>query len=78
MDADITNPTAFLFAESQSCFVVSVKESNSDEFCRITGAVKIGQLTSARRFVFKKYFDLDAKLLEEIYRSALECMLTEG
>ena len=74
------NLTAFLFAESQSCFIFSVKPENADAFGKLTGAKSVGVVTKKKRLVLcdgaKKIIDISVKDLHVPWKGAIECQLT--
>ena len=72
--------TAFLFAECQSCFIVSTSKENAKSFEGLTGAAPIGKVTKHKRLMVnsggKKIICLSTKTLESAWRGAIECSLS--
>ncbi|GAB3804688.1 phosphoribosylformylglycinamidine synthase subunit PurL [Virgibacillus kimchii] len=72
--------TAALFSESQSRFLVSIKEENKEAFeARVEHAKEIGTVTAGSSIVIKvnedTVFKEDAKELEKLWRGAIPCMV---
>ncbi|WP_164219079.1 phosphoribosylformylglycinamidine synthase subunit PurL [Virgibacillus sp. YIM 98842] len=72
--------TAVLFSETQSRFLVSVKESNKEAFeAGVEDAKEIGVVTAAPALVIKingaAVINEDVKELEKLWRGAIPCML---
>ena len=74
--------TAFLFAESQSCFIVTTSKENAKAFEEMTGAATIGKVTKHKRLMVSsggnKVICLSTKEIETTWRGAIECILKEG
>ena len=72
------DPTALLFAESQSRFVISVSPQNQAAFESLTGIQPVGAVTSDGVFcvdVGSASINAQVKDLHEIWGGAIECLL---
>lgn len=74
------NPTALLFSESQSRFIVSVSPKNQENFEELAGGVKpIGHVTGNGNLRVELNNDtvinLPAKISHDIWGGAIECLM---
>ena len=74
------NLTAFLFAESQSSFIITTKPENAKAFQKETGAKPVGVVTKQKRLRLydgkKKVLCISVKDLHDAWKGAIECLLT--
>jgi len=77
MNAD--DPTALLFSESQSRFVVSVSPEHQEAFAALTDAALIGHTTDSGRLEMRvkdaRVLDRDVDHLRTHWEGAIECLL---
>jgi len=77
--AELVNPTAFLFSESQSRFIVSVSPKNQAAFETLTGAKPVGSVTAKGNLFIElnceKVVDVPVKTMHDIWGGAIECLL---
>lgn len=68
-----------LFSESQSRFIVSVKEEHQEQFERIVQARLIGKVTAEPSFQIsvngEKVIHLDVETMKEAWKGAIPCLL---
>jgi phosphoribosylformylglycinamidine synthase subunit PurL len=73
------NPTSALFSESQSRFLLSVKKEYQQEFERLVGATKIGEVTETARLKIIRdeelLIDEQVEVFETAWRGAIPCLL---
>ncbi|SFB23639.1 MULTISPECIES: phosphoribosylformylglycinamidine synthase subunit PurL [unclassified Bacillus (in: firmicutes)] len=72
-------PTAALFSETQSRFILSVKRENQEEFERFVDAILIGEVTSIPKLNIaseeKMWLSADVRELEKAWKGAIPCLL---
>ena len=73
-------PTAFLFSETQSRFIVSVSPKDKDVFEELAGGISpIGSVTSDGNLDIElneeKAVSIPVKILQDIWGGAIECLL---
>jgi len=70
------DPIAFLFAESQSRFIVSCSKENQEAFEKLTNAKLIGHTTTGSHFIIGDEINIPVKTMKETWKGALErCLL---
>src|SRR5699024_6638566 len=75
------DPTTALFSESQSRFIVSVKQEHEALFEELVkDAIKIGQVTNNNKLIVKNksgemLLQADKKELEDAWKGAIPCLL---
>ncbi|MCL1885070.1 MAG: phosphoribosylformylglycinamidine synthase subunit PurL [Defluviitaleaceae bacterium] len=80
--AESDNPTALLFAESQSRFIVSVSPKDQAAFEELAGGIKpAGSVTSNATLRIEvngeKLVNVPAKIMHDIWGGAIECLLKQ-
>ncbi|MGP4108091.1 phosphoribosylformylglycinamidine synthase subunit PurL [Virgibacillus sp. L01] len=81
IDVEVSgNPTAALFSESQSRFLVTVKAEDKEQFEKIIDhATEIGSVTSNDEFFVRTndrvVIEEDARALHELWKGAIPCLL---
>ncbi|MDR0273681.1 MAG: phosphoribosylformylglycinamidine synthase subunit PurL [Clostridiales bacterium] len=75
------NPTALLFSESQSRFVLSVSPKNAVAFEELAGIKPIGSVTSSGNFSAEingeTLINLPAKIMHDIWGGTIECLINQ-
>jgi len=66
------DPVAFLFAESQSRYIISCSPENQTAFEKLTGAALLGHTTSDGQLKIDDKINIPVAKLTEIWRGALE------
>ena len=79
IEASATNSTAFLFAESQSRFILSVSPNSREAFEKITMAKPIGHVTDNGLLQMKingeQTLHILTSQMKKIWKESLECLL---
>ena len=70
IETQTVNPTAFWFAESQSCFVMSTTKENAALFEETTGAMRIGLVTAKRRLTVRLNNNATLNICSDVLESA--------
>ena len=74
------DPTAFLFGESQSRFILSVSSENRRAFEELSGLEPIGTVTVDGmlnvKICGKELINLDTLQMKKIWKEAIECLIT--
>ncbi|MCL2388406.1 MAG: phosphoribosylformylglycinamidine synthase subunit PurL [Defluviitaleaceae bacterium] len=81
ISATTDNPTALLFAETQSQFIISVAPEKKDAFEKLTSAQPIGRVTSSRVLQIsingESTINMPTTEMYEAWGGSIKCLLTK-